>query len=92
MAHVQVKIPTPMRKLTGGRATLTVTASTIEEMIGALEQQHAGLRERLVDGEGRIHPFVGIFVGEDEVRSLQELSTPLADAAVVSILPAIAGG
>jgi molybdopterin synthase sulfur carrier subunit len=92
MPHVQVKIPTPMRKLTGGRASLTASASTVGELVLALDREHPGLKDRLLDGDGRLHPFVALFVGEDEVRTLQELSTPLGEAAVVTILPALAGG
>lgn len=92
MARVQVKIPTPMRKLTGGRSSLSAVASTVGELIVALDLEYPGLKDRLLDGEGQLHPFVGVFVGEDEVRTLQELSTPLGEAAVVSILPALAGG
>jgi molybdopterin converting factor small subunit len=50
------------------------------------------VRERLLDGNGDLHRFVTIFVGEEDVRLLKGLETPLDDQAEVSIIPAMAGG
>lgn len=87
-----VRIPTPLRKLTQGQETVTVSATTIGELIGALEAQHPGLRERILDDKGQVRRFVNVFVGAEDIRYLQQLDTPLAEGAEVSIVPAIAGG
>ena len=87
-----VRIPTPLRKLTSGQETVNVPAHTIGELINALESQHPGLRERLLDEKGQVRRFVNIFVGEEDIRFLQKLDTPLGEKAEVSIVPAIAGG
>jgi len=39
-----------------------------------------------------VRRFVNIFVGEEDIRFLQQLDTPVTDATEVSIVPAIAGG
>lgn len=87
-----VRIPTPLRKLTQGQETVSASASTIGELIGVLEAQHPGLRERLLDEKGQVRRFVNIFVGEEDIRFLKQLDTPLTEGAEVSIVPAIAGG
>lgn len=89
---VRVRIPTPLRKLTGGSEVVTVNAGTISELIDALEQQHPGLRERLLDDKGQQRRFINIFVGDEDIRFQQQLATPLTEGAEVSIVPAIAGG
>lgn len=87
-----VRIPTPLRKLTQGKEILSAKAGTVGELIRILEAEHPGLRERLLDDKGQVRRFVNIFVGEEDIRFLQQLETPLGETAEVSIVPAIAGG
>jgi molybdopterin synthase sulfur carrier subunit len=87
-----VRIPTPLRKLTLGQELVSVPAATVGELIIALEAKHPGLRERLLDDKGQVRRFVNIFVGEEDIRFQKGLDTPLADSSDVSIVPAIAGG
>lgn len=88
----KVRIPTPLRKLTQGQEVVTAAATTIGELITKLEAQHPGLRERLLDDKGQVRRFVNIFVGDEDIRFLQQLETPVSEAQEVSIVPAIAGG
>src|SRR5262249_3151693 len=44
------------------------------------------------DDQGRLRMFVNLFVGQRNVRSLDGLDTELPDDAVLSIVPAVAGG
>lgn len=89
---VLVRIPTPLQKLTGGTGEVNVDATSVQELIGALETAHAGLKERLVAEDGNLRRFVNLYVNEEDVRFLQGLETPLKDGDEVSIVPAIAGG
>ena len=56
-----------------------------------MEKKHPGVRDRLLDAKG-VRRFVNIYVGEEDVRFLQGLSTPLKAGDQISIVPAIAGG
>ncbi len=89
---VTVRIPTPLRKLTGGADEVSVEAANIGELIDRLEATHPGLKERLCDEGGEIRRFVNIYVNDEDVRFLQGRDTPVADGDQVSIVPAIAGG
>ncbi len=89
---VTVRIPTPLRKLTGGADEVSVEAATIGELIDRLEADHPGLKERLCDEAGEIRRFVNIYVNDEDVRFLQGRDTAVADGDQVSIVPAIAGG
>lgn len=88
---ITVRIPTPLRTLTGGAETVEVDASSIREMVENLEGQHAGIKERLMDDKG-VRRFVNLYVGEEDIRFLDGLDTELKDGEEVSIVPAIAGG
>lgn len=85
-------IPTPLRKFTDKNSRLNVNGSTVSEVIAQLLLNFPDLRKHLLDDNGKIRSFVNIFVGDDDIRSLQEEHTPLTEGSVVSIVPAIAGG
>lgn len=87
-----LKIPTPLRSYTDGQAEVNVAGGNISEVMQDLVQQYPTLRPHLFNGEGRLRPFVNLFVGENNVNDLQGLETPLAADARVLLIPSIAGG
>ena len=89
---VQVKIPTPLRKVSNGAAQASADAANVRELIDDLERQFPGMRERLCDEDGSLRRFVNVFVGDEDIRFLQGLETELEEGAEVSIVPAVAGG
>jgi molybdopterin converting factor small subunit len=54
--------------------------------------RHPQLLPRVLTPEGELRPFVNLFVDRDSVRGLQGLATPVPPGAIVSIVPAVAGG
>ena len=87
-----VRIPTPLRKLTGGAEEVQAPGKSVGELIGELEKKYPGIKERICDESGSVRRFVNIFVKDEDIRFLQNLETPLGDKDEVSIVPAIAGG
>ncbi|HEX3594495.1 MAG TPA: MoaD/ThiS family protein [Polyangiaceae bacterium] len=88
---VTVRIPTPLRTLTGGEEQVQADGSTVQQVIDDLEKNHPGLRDRLLDEKG-VRRFVNIYVGDEDIRFLDGLATALKGNEEVSIVPAIAGG
>lgn len=89
---VIVRIPTPLRSLTGGNEEVQVEdAATVADVIDRLEAKHAGMRDRLLDDKG-VRKFINIYVGEEDIRFLDGLRTAVKDGEQLSIVPAIAGG
>ena len=87
-----VRIPTPLRKLTGGAEEVQASGKSVGELIGDLEKKYPGIKERICDESGAVRRFVNIFVKDEDIRFLQNLETPLGEKDEVSIVPAIAGG
>ena len=87
-----VLVPTPLRRLTGGQSKLTVTGSSVGQVLHALDGQYPGLKDKLFDGEGNVKRFINVFVNDDEIRTLQGLETSVGENDKVSIVPAMAGG
>lgn len=88
---VTVRIPTPLRSLTGGEEQVQASGSTVKEVIDNLESRHPGMKDRLLDDKG-VRRFVNIYVGDEDIRFLDGLQTALKEGEEISIVPAIAGG
>ncbi|MEW6296202.1 MAG: ubiquitin-like small modifier protein 1 [Thermodesulfobacteriota bacterium] len=89
---VHVRVPTPLRRFTGGAEEVIAAGTTIRALVEDLEKNHPGIKERICDEEGKVRRFVNIFVNGDDIRFLNNLDTPVKDGDEVSIVPAIAGG
>lgn len=87
-----VFIPTTLRRLTGNQSRVEVAGATVAEALDRLEAAHPGFSERLFDASGQVKRFINVFVGDDEIRTLQGLDTPVRPGDRISIVPAMAGG
>jgi len=88
----RVRVPTPLRRFTGGSEEVNATGATVAALVEDLEKRHPGIKERICDEEGKVRRFVNIFVNGDDIRFLDNLETAIKDGDEVSIVPAIAGG
>lgn len=86
-----IRIPSALRASTGGQARVAVEATTVGDALDSLEITYPALKGRLRDDQGGVARFINLFVGGEDVRLLDGLSTPL-DGAELSIVPAVAGG
>lgn len=89
---VNVRIPAPLRKVTGGESEIQGEGSTVAELIDNLEASHPGIKEKLVNENGKLHPFINLYINDEDVRYLEELDSAISDGDKISIVPAIAGG
>jgi molybdopterin synthase sulfur carrier subunit len=88
----QVRIPTPLRKYTGGAEAVQAEGTTVAGLVADLDKRHPGIRERICDESGAVRRFVNIFVNGEDIRFLQNLETAVKTGDEVSVVPAIAGG
>ena len=89
--EVTVRIPTPLRTLTGGADEVKAQGATVGLVVEDLERRHPGFRDRLLDAKG-VRRFVNLYVGDEDIRFLEGLETALSGGETISIVPAIAGG
>jgi sulfur-carrier protein len=87
-------IPGPLRAYTDGHSRVEIAAphGTLRDVLLALWSRYPGLRDRLANEQGEIREHINIFIGNENVRYLEGLATPIADAAEITIVPAISGG
>ena len=69
---VTVRIPTPLRRLTDGQDKVSVDGATLGDIVGSLETQFPGIKERLCDESGEIRNFVNVYVNGEDVRFLDQ--------------------
>lgn len=89
---ITVRIAGPLRQLTEGSVDIDVEAEDVSRCLDQLGGRFPKLKERLWDENGQIHRYINVYVNGDDIRFLQQLSTPLGAGDEVSIIPAVAGG
>lgn len=89
---IQVRIPSPLRKLTNDQEVVATEGANIGEILGNLDDAYPGLIERICDEQGNVRRFVNIFVNDEDIRFLEEKATAVKAGDEISIVPAIAGG
>ena len=88
---IKVRIPTPLQKLTNGKAEVECAAKTVGELVEVLEKDYPGIKERLSEG-GKIRRFINIYVNDEDIRFMNKEDTSIKEGDSISIVPAIAGG
>ena len=89
---VSVRIPTILRTYTGGESEVSAEGDTLAAVLDDLDARYAGIKGRILDEAGKLRRFVNVYVGNDDVRFLDDLATPTPDGVQISVLPAGAGG
>jgi molybdopterin synthase sulfur carrier subunit len=86
-----VRIPPTLRSEVGGARELQASGETVGDVIEDLVEQYPSLRAQLFQN-GDLGSFVNVYLGGEDVRTLDGLETPVADDSTVILLPAMAGG
>ena len=89
---ITIFIPTPLRRFTGEKASVRLTAGNVAEAIRSLVSSHPALSPYIYDEGDLLRKHVRIYLGEDDIREKDGIQTQLKDGDELSIIPAIAGG
>ncbi len=89
---VQVRIPSVLRRQTGGDEMVVLEGATLGDILEGLESRYQGLKGKLRGPQGEIRRFVNIYINDNDARLLDGPTTPVSDGDEVTIIPAVAGG
>lgn len=89
---VSVRIPTILRTYTDGAAEVNAEGETLRDVLQKLDADFPGIGARILDESGKIRRFVNVYVGDEDVRFVDNLDTATPSGVQVSIIPAVAGG
>ena len=85
---MKVRVPTALRGLAGGQAVVEAQGETVRAVVSGID----GIRQRVLDDQGRVRVHVNLFVNGAHIRELDGLDTAVGDGDEVVILPAVSGG
>ncbi|HVT39735.1 MAG TPA: MoaD/ThiS family protein [Gemmatimonadaceae bacterium] len=75
-----------------GEVRVEDARGTVREALVKLGATHPGIVERVLTEQGEVREHVNLFVGEENIRFLGGLSTPVAEGETITIVPAVSGG
>ena len=81
---MKVRIPPTLRAATGGEREVPARGDTVRELLDDLMSRFPGLNGQL--------QFANVYVDGEDIRTLDELETPVREGSTVILLPAMAGG
>ena len=87
-----LRIPTPLRPYAEGQSEIIVAGDTVGEALNDLITQFPALKKHLFTENDELRPFVNLFLGDEDVRHLGGVGTPLKEGDKLMIIPSIAGG
>ena len=87
-----IEIPTPLRPYANNQSVVRVNGASVSQVLEDLLQQFPALEKHLKDKRGNIRSFVNIYVGDEDIRSLDGVETELEANDALVIIPSIAGG
>ena len=94
---VYVRIPAPLRNLTGENNKIEINLSNIDErqvknLLDYIDNEFPGFKEKLFNPTGELKQFVNIFINGEDARYIQGINTEVVSGDEISIVPAVAGG
>ena len=91
---IAVVVPNALTPYTRGAGTLLVDApcATVADALSAVAARWPALTDRVLTEQGELRRHVNVFVGDESIRFLDGLDTPIADGATIMIVPAVSGG
>ena len=69
-----------------------MTASSVSEIVKGLDQKYPGLKDYLVDEQGRLRQHVNIFIGDKLIKDKEKLTDHVTDTDEIFIMQALSGG
>ena len=87
-----LSIPSPLRSYTEGARNIDLQSTDVGGAVQELVTRYPALDSHLFTEDGRLRPYVNLFVNNEDVRHLQGLETELVDGDQLRIIPSIAGG
>jgi len=86
---IQVRVASPLRSYTDGRATVEATGGTVRELLADLDRSYPGMRFRMIDEQDRIRPHIRLYV---DTAVVQDLDHGVGRADTLHLICALSGG
>ncbi len=91
---ISVVVPHALTPYSRGVGTLVVDApcKTVGDALAAVAARWPALTDRVLTEQGALRRHVNVFVGEESVKFIDGLATPIRDGETITIVAAVSGG
>jgi molybdopterin converting factor small subunit len=89
---IQFKLPKLLQEKTDGAVLIEVRGGSVQECIADLIHRYPGLEGRILDGEDRLLLKWMVYINNQNAAASIELSYPVKDGDIITLLPMVAGG
>ena len=89
---IQFKLPKLLQEKTGGAVDVKVQGGSVQECIADLIRRYPGLEGMILDGEDRLLLKWMVYINNQNAAASIELSYPVKDGDIITLLPMVAGG
>jgi molybdopterin converting factor small subunit len=89
---IKISIPTALRNFTDGKSEIEVVGKNVGELVNDFALKYPDIKTHLFDTDGSLRSFINLYIGENNIKDLQGLDTPVSDGMNLLLVPAIAGG
>lgn len=87
-----VKFTSNLKRFYPDLAPLEVQGETVADILPEIEARYAGLKDYIVDENGRLRKHVNIFIGNDMVKDRLTLKDELTGKDELYVMQALSGG
>jgi len=89
---VALQIPPRLARYAGGQRSFELSADSLAGLLDRLCQIHADVRSRLLDGQGRLYPYLAVIHNQQQLNSDELIQLSLCDGDRVEIVTLASGG
>ena len=87
-----INIPTPLRKFSNNQSKVTQMGNTVRQVLSNFGNENPEIVQHLFDEDGNLRKFMRVYLGDTDIKALDNEDTLVNEDSVLSIIPAIAGG
>ena len=91
---ITIELPQALGVQVNGKTAVKLDAGsiTVRDALAELGKRSPAALDRVMNERGELREHVNVFVGEENIRFMNGLASPVPDGSTVFILAAISGG
>jgi len=89
---VHLKFPSQFARFINNIDKIEFEGESIADFVNSIEAIYGNIKERLFDTDGQVKPYLNIFIGKKNIKSLDGVHSIIPHGECVSLLLSRAGG
>ncbi len=89
---VSLKFPTQFAQFIDGQKSIEFQGDKVSDLLDHLDIQFGQVKERLLEEDGQVKPYINLFLENKNINVLEGLETEINSGSCISLLLSRAGG